>query len=69
MSVKAATVAVLEADHERKTVAIRIPDLDVLNRTNDAAELHTTPDTSAPPHGNTGQRFAKTEYANPRFPK
>ena len=39
-SVKAGTAGALITDHERKAVAARIPNFHVLDRTNDAGELH-----------------------------
>ena len=39
-SVKAGTAAVLITDHERKAVAIPVPDFHVLDGTYDAGELH-----------------------------
>src|ERR1700694_3512477 len=39
-SVKAGTAAALITDHERKAVAARVPYFHVLDRTNDAGELH-----------------------------
>jgi hypothetical protein len=48
---KAETAAALITDHERKAVVTRIPYLDVFDRSNDATELHDTPQKSRPaPH-------------------
>ncbi|MBV9531911.1 MAG: hypothetical protein JO283_12795 [Bradyrhizobium sp.] len=43
LSMKAGTAAGLEADNERKAVAVRVPDLHVLDRIFEAAELHAAP--------------------------
>ena len=45
---KAGTTPALKADHERKAVATRIPYLDVLNGSDNAAELHGTPHMRLP---------------------
>jgi hypothetical protein len=48
LALKAGTAAALIADHERKAVATRIPNLDVFNRSNDATELHDTASEGRP---------------------
>jgi hypothetical protein len=50
LSVKAGTGAALEADHERKAVAARAPDFQILYGIDDAAELHDASDKSPPLH-------------------
>jgi hypothetical protein len=42
-ALKTVTTAALITDHERKAAATCIPNLDVLNGSNDPAELHTEP--------------------------
>ena len=48
IALKAGTTPALKADHERKAVATRIPYLDVLNGSDNAAELHGTPHMRLP---------------------
>jgi len=60
-STKAGTVAALKADYERKTVAARVPYLQI-HRTDDAAELHVHPAWA--PVGR-GQHFAESDNAAP----
>jgi hypothetical protein len=43
IAVKAGTAAARKADHERETIAGRVPHLDVLDRSDNAAELQGAP--------------------------
>ncbi len=64
ISMKAGTAAGLIADHERKTVAARTPDLNVFDRSDHATELHAAPETargSSPP--GSGHRLVESENA------
>jgi hypothetical protein len=47
IALKTGTAAALITDHERKTVAGRIPNLDVLDGRNDTTELHSRPQKSS----------------------
>ena len=49
IALKAATAAAHITDDEGKTVATRIPYLDVFDRSNDATELHDAPQKSPAP--------------------
>jgi hypothetical protein len=59
---KAGTTPALKTDHERKAVATRIPYLDVLNGSDNAAELHGTPHMRLPPKKD-GHIFAESKNA------
>jgi hypothetical protein len=50
IALKTGTAAALITDHERKTVAGRIPNLDVLDGRNNATELHSGPQKSTTPN-------------------
>jgi hypothetical protein len=43
IAAKAGTAAARKADHEREAITARIPHLDVLDGSDDAAELHGAP--------------------------
>ena len=49
IAVKAATAAARKADHEREAIAGRIPHLDVLDSSDNAAELHGAPQKNPGP--------------------
>ena len=46
IAAKAGTAAARKADHEREAITGRIPHLDVLDGSDDAAELHGAPQKS-----------------------
>ncbi|MGX9427593.1 hypothetical protein ACWKUA_18770 [Bradyrhizobium sp. LeoA1S1] len=56
LSVKAGAGSALITDHEREPAAYRAPNLEVLRRTDDAAELHDAPKAHM-----RGYRFADRE--------
>ena len=57
-SVQSGSASALKADHERKAVAGRGPNLQLLDGINDAAELHALPPGLTLPPG-SGHRFAE----------